>query len=54
MGIFLLQKLNSGAGYATEAEKKAMRVRMAGMRTETPGKGCLKVTNRKGILVRDG
>jgi hypothetical protein len=54
MQIFLLKKLNSGAGYAMEAARKAMLARMAGMRTAAPGKGCLKVTNRKGILIRDG
>jgi hypothetical protein len=54
MRVFLLKKLNPGTGYAMEAASKAMLARMAGMRTETPGNGCLKVANRTGILVLDG
>jgi hypothetical protein len=54
MRIFLLRKLNSGAGYAMEAATKAMLARMAGMRPEPQEKGCLKITNGTGILVRDG
>jgi hypothetical protein len=54
MRIFLLKKLNSGAGYAMDAAKKAMLARMARMRAEPPGNGCLKIPTGTGILVLDG